>query len=337
MWMPPPLRRRWCPRRRRRRAPLRRSIAWHSKIWSWRSIKKRRSRRWLCSSRKPTPALYRCAALRSKPTGSRLSGRPIRSRAPPPPSAYARSHNWRARSSAMHPTSRRATIARYSIASTRPLPRRERNIWRPCFRAEARRPAGPPGGDLLRRRAFSAQAPHIGVRHIGAVGFPERAIGGGAGGHVAFRLQRGGRHGRRVQLRGGVRKRRADVRWGGRADRRIDHAGGRRGPPGSRLVHPAHSGMGWVNEPGARRAAAPAGVVDTPISPAAPPDIGAPFPDAAAQLNAPAVPAAALQPKCDVTACAAAYRSFRESDCTYMPNADVRRLCTKGTPPVSYT
>jgi BA14K-like protein len=92
-------------------------------------------------------------------------------------------------------------------------------------------------------------------------------------------------------------------------------------------------GMGWVNEPGARRAAAPAGVVDTPISPAAPPDLGAPFPDAAAQLNAPAAPVAAPQPKCDVAACAAAYRSFRESDCTYMPNAGVRRLCTKGTPP----
>jgi hypothetical protein len=92
-------------------------------------------------------------------------------------------------------------------------------------------------------------------------------------------------------------------------------------------------GMGWVNEPGARRAAAPAGVVDTPISPAAPPDLGAPLPDSAAQFDAPATPAAAPQPKCDVTACAAAYRSFRESDCTYMPNADVRRLCTKGTPP----
>jgi hypothetical protein len=92
-------------------------------------------------------------------------------------------------------------------------------------------------------------------------------------------------------------------------------------------------GMGWVNEPGARRAAAPAGVIGTPIGPAAPPDIGAPFPDAAAQVNAPAAPApAAAAPKCDVTACAAAYRSFRESDCTYMPNAGVRRLCTKGTP-----
>jgi hypothetical protein len=93
-------------------------------------------------------------------------------------------------------------------------------------------------------------------------------------------------------------------------------------------------GMGWVNEPGARRVAAPAGVVGMPIGPAAPPDIGAPFPEAAAQLNAPAAPApAAAAPKCDVTTCAATYRSFRESDCTYMPNAGVRRLCTKGNPP----
>lgn len=39
------------------------------------------------------------------------------------------------------------------------------------------------------------------------------------------------------------------------------------------------------------------------------------------------------QPKCDVAACAAAYRSFRESDCTYNPSVGPRRLCTKGTPP----
>jgi BA14K-like protein len=37
--------------------------------------------------------------------------------------------------------------------------------------------------------------------------------------------------------------------------------------------------------------------------------------------------------RCDVIACADAYRSFRESDCTYQPNDGPRRLCTKGTPP----
>ena len=61
----------------------------------------------------------------------------------------------------------------------------------------------PLGGDLLRRRALGAQLAHTGARHIGAVRRRERAIGGGAGVHVAFRLRRGGRRGRRVELRGG--------------------------------------------------------------------------------------------------------------------------------------
>ena len=69
-------------------------------------------------------------------------------------------------------------------------------------------------------------------------------------------------------------------------------------------------------------------------APAAP-QIGAPQPDPAIIImNEPAAPAAgAPQPLCDVTACAAAYHSFTASDCTYMPSAGVRRLCTKGTPP----
>jgi hypothetical protein len=40
------------------------------------------------------------------------------------------------------------------------------------------------------------------------------------------------------------------------------------------------------------------------------------------------------KPLCDVAACAAAYRSFQESDCTYNPNVGPRRLCTKGVVPV---
>jgi len=36
------------------------------------------------------------------------------------------------------------------------------------------------------------------------------------------------------------------------------------------------------------------------------------------------------QSKCDVSACTSAYRSFRESDCTYQPSGGPRRLCTKG-------
>jgi hypothetical protein len=69
-------------------------------------------------------------------------------------------------------------------------------------------------------------------------------------------------------------------------------------------------------------------------APAAP-KIGASQPDAAIIImNEPATPAPeAAPPKCDIAACAAAYRTFTASDCTYMPSAGVRRLCTKGTPP----
>lgn len=34
-------------------------------------------------------------------------------------------------------------------------------------------------------------------------------------------------------------------------------------------------------------------------------------------------------PGCNVSACEAAYRSFRVSDCTYQPNNGPRRLCKK--------
>ena len=33
--------------------------------------------------------------------------------------------------------------------------------------------------------------------------------------------------------------------------------------------------------------------------------------------------------QCNVDACAAAYRSFRESDCSYIPSAGERRRCAK--------
>ena len=39
------------------------------------------------------------------------------------------------------------------------------------------------------------------------------------------------------------------------------------------------------------------------------------------------------QPKCDIDACSAAYRSFRASDCTWQPYEGPRRFCDKGTPP----
>jgi hypothetical protein len=56
---------------------------------------------------------------------------------------------------------------------------------------------------------------------------------------------------------------------------------------------------------------------------------------AGASAAPPAAPVeTATQPSvtCDVDACAAAYRTFRASDCTYNSNSG-RRLCTKGEAP----
>lgn len=66
---------------------------------------------------------------------------------------------------------------------------------------------------------------------------------------------------------------------------------------------------------------------------AAAPSTNAPAP-APAPISAPE-PVAAAAPKCDVNACAAAYRSFTPEDCTYQPLDGPRRLCTRGTPPVA--
>jgi hypothetical protein len=86
----------------------------------------------------------------------------------------------------------------------------------------------------------------------------------------------------------------------------------------------------------------PAPVAVTPVAPNAP--IGAPIvppklvapavpgAPAATAAQAPAAPPIAAQEpqvQCNVDACTAAYRSFRASDCTYMPSVGQRRLCTK--------
>jgi hypothetical protein len=65
-----------------------------------------------------------------------------------------------------------------------------------------------------------------------------------------------------------------------------------------------------------------------PVSPAPAASVAAPVPVAPPI----AAPPAAVKIKCDADACAAAYRSFRESDCTYNPSSGPRRLCTKGDP-----
>jgi hypothetical protein len=44
-------------------------------------------------------------------------------------------------------------------------------------------------------------------------------------------------------------------------------------------------------------------------------------------------PAESEQPKCDIAACAAAYHSFRASDCSWQPYEGPRRFCDKGQPP----
>src|SRR5262249_42494099 len=48
-----------------------------------------------------------------------------------------------------------------------------------------------------------------------------------------------------------------------------------------------------------------------------------------ATVEAPMNPVTAKQPQCDQAACAAAYQSFRSSDCTYQPYSGSRRLCEK--------
>jgi hypothetical protein len=67
-----------------------------------------------------------------------------------------------------------------------------------------------------------------------------------------------------------------------------------------------------------------------PPAKSAPPLPGVRGPDSTVQIMA---EPAAGKPKCDIIACAQAYRTFTASDCTYAPSLGERRLCTKGTPP----
>ena len=93
--------------------------------------------------------------------------------------------------------------------------------------------------------------------------------------------------------------------------------------------------MSWVSDrpavrPAVSEVAVPPVAVSPPVAPApAQPAKGA------VPMRAPEAPVAAQVPRplCDVAACAAAYRTFQASDCTYMPSRGVRRLCTKGRPP----
>jgi len=53
---------------------------------------------------------------------------------------------------------------------------------------------------------------------------------------------------------------------------------------------------------------------------------------AAGEVTSFSLPMTVKQAQCDQTACAAAYSSFRSSDCTYQSYAGPRRLCEKGVP-----
>lgn len=113
-------------------------------------------------------------------------------------------------------------------------------------------------------------------------------------------------------------------------------------------------GLDWLSAPmspmvdteAGLRAVAPPPIAAAPPSVAPKASIGAPIvppglvapatpnvppsPDVAVQV-APQEPIVRREPQvsCNVDACIAAYRSFRESDCTYQPSNGPRRLCTK--------
>jgi hypothetical protein len=113
-------------------------------------------------------------------------------------------------------------------------------------------------------------------------------------------------------------------------------------------------GLDWLSAPmspmvdteAGLRAVAPPPIAAAPPSMAPKASIGAPIvppglvapatpnvppsPDVAVQV-APQEPIVRREPQvsCNVDACIAAYRSFRESDCTYQPSNGPRRLCTK--------
>jgi hypothetical protein len=69
-----------------------------------------------------------------------------------------------------------------------------------------------------------------------------------------------------------------------------------------------------------------------PVNPTPTAPVVAPIAAPAIVPVAPPRVVAIARPKCDVDACARAYRSFQESDCTYNPSFGPRRLCAKGDP-----
>lgn|SRR6185437_3542816 len=93
------------------------------------------------------------------------------------------------------------------------------------------------------------------------------------------------------------------------------------------LVEPSAASRSALHALSEARTPAPV-VVQAPVmTPSAPP-VNVPAQAAAAPPEPPPV-AETQAPQCDIDACAAAYRTFRASDCTYNSSTG-RRLCTKG-------
>ena len=89
--------------------------------------------------------------------------------------------------------------------------------------------------------------------------------------------------------------------------------------------------MGLLVEPAQKTEIAKAPVsVPAPLAEVTAPETDARASETPANLAPARQAAAPVSGKCDVTACAVAYTSFRASDCTYQSSAGRRELCTKG-------
>jgi hypothetical protein len=110
-------------------------------------------------------------------------------------------------------------------------------------------------------------------------------------------------------------------------------------PPPVKSAAPAAALNPVAQSPEAPKVAAPMLVAPGPKPAPAPVANAKPATTPPENVTAPVNPPAALaaqaspKPLCDVAACAAAYRSFRESDCTFNPSVGPRQLCTKGVVP----
>ncbi len=76
-------------------------------------------------------------------------------------------------------------------------------------------------------------------------------------------------------------------------------------------------------------------VAPAPVVAVAPPPAPVDQQPASIAADEPGSAATTSAPRCDLDACASAYRSFTPEDCTYQPFDGPRQLCTKGKPPAA--